>query len=181
MDPDNRLVDWDFDNIKNSIKINKILEYFNNLLNKIKKIYKIKLDSQIIHYGEIGNKIIYNKKNNEFEISAREMQFILNNNDWKFDSTINYNPNIQLLLIVPHKKITPLILYDYDLKRSNFNSFIIPSWGGVKVFNINSNNKTIILNENDLKETFEIYLEQIRKLIGINHYKDKNIVIIFIF
>jgi GPI-anchor transamidase subunit S len=129
-----------------------------------------------MNYGELGNEIHFDKKSQEYHIDASEMQFLLNNNDWKLDSPSNSNPNLQMILLIPPKRYTPLQLYDYEYRKALYNSYTIPRWGGVKIMNIEKEGN-VNLSSNELLDSFEVFIEQIRLLLGIKNYEKQ----VFIF
>ncbi|KAF0971751.1 hypothetical protein FDP41_009974 [Naegleria fowleri] len=116
------------------------------------------------------------KNNNQeyHEIEARSMQFLLNeNNDWKFVSQDANETSIQLLLLVPPREYTPLMIKKYDGSLSEHNSYIIPRWGGVLVFNpskfVYRGNSTDIryLKDQDMQYIMKLFSSQLRRLLSI--------------
>lgn len=77
-------------------------------------------------------------------------------------------PTIQFLLFVPSARHTPLRILTYEGKESKYNSFIIPQWGGVAIYNIeNATEKVISLTDKELHSTMEVFIEQLRLLLGV--------------
>ncbi|KAG2375176.1 hypothetical protein C9374_010180 [Naegleria lovaniensis] len=108
------------------------------------------------------------------EIEARSMQFLLNeNNDWKFVSQDANETAIQLLLLIPPREYTPLMIKKYDGSLSEHNSYIIPRWGGVLVFNpsksIYRGHSTDIryFKDQDMQYIMELFSSQLRRLLSI--------------
>ncbi|EFC42447.1 predicted protein [Naegleria gruberi] len=107
-----------------------------------------------------------------YEIDARSMQFLLNeNNDWKFVSQDANETSIQFLVLIPPKESTPLLVRKYDGSVSQHNSYIVPRWGGVLVFNpskhVYKNTGLKTLDSEDVQYIMEVFTNQLRRLLSI--------------
>ena len=121
-----------------------------------------------------SNLVSQNQQYEYKEIEASTIQFLLNeNHDWKFVSQDANETSIQFLVLIPSLENTPLLIRKYDGKISEHNSYVIPRWGGVLVFNpsknIYRNNQTGIktLEPEDMQYVMELFSAQLRKLFSI--------------
>eukprot|EP01080_Neovahlkampfia_damariscottae_P011431 gene11431-4598_t len=154
LDPSEHEIDWNFE------KLNQL--YIHPFLKKVQHLSKFEVDSQILFYGKLP--AIPVKKSDHWTLSARQFQFLLNVNDWKFTSSAFNDPIIQFLFIVPQKSVSPLQLTDYTGKQFE-NSYIFPRWGGGSICNVNSSKVTF--DETNFHHSMEIAIYQLRVLLGL--------------
>jgi GPI-anchor transamidase subunit S len=89
------------------------------------------------------------------------------------------DPIVQFLCLVAPKRYTPLQLTDYSGKLLNENAYIIPRWGGVSI--VNSNSSNLLLDETNSHKIMEIFIYQLRVLLGIPKDKIQTTWVLLIF
>ncbi|PVV02401.1 hypothetical protein BB560_003146 [Smittium megazygosporum] len=107
--------------------------YLTPFIDSLKDITTFKLTSQVQAFTNLE---IQPKKGNlghYFETGS--LSSFINSAEWNFASTISEVPSIQMVLFVPSTENTPLHLLLPNGKQSPFNSYLIPQWGGVIVYN----------------------------------------------
>ncbi|KAL9649017.1 hypothetical protein ABK040_008395 [Willaertia magna] len=171
-------------------------KYIRIFTDKLSNLYDFTIDWRMILFGNFPknsikkitnqNNMISNNNNqnnnnlnHHFEIHAKDIQFLLNENqDWKFVNQDANVTSIQFLSIIPSKEEVPLTIRKYDGKLSEFNSFIIPRWGGVVLYNPNISSINyyndekdkdgfLLINDLDFKNIMEIFTMQLRTLLAI--------------
>ncbi|OMJ15891.1 GPI transamidase component PIG-S [Smittium culicis] len=159
--------DWD---IESSIR-----DYLNPFLSKLKSSSSFKITSQIQNAVKLEIPVINN--NGSFSIQTKNIPNFINSAEWNFASTEPTVPSIQLVVFIPKKSTSPLFLSNSDGKNSETNSFLLPQWGGIYVYNPDYNkyeksttDPKIKLSKEDLKPVFEVFVTQLRKLIGLGDY-----------
>ena len=80
-------------------------------------------------------------------------------------SVVKSAPPINFLLYIPEQKNSPLNIIKRDGSLSSTNAFLIPRWGGIRIFNKGQGN--LKLAREGLKESMEVFVSQLRDLLGI--------------
>jgi phosphatidylinositol glycan class S len=168
-DPSTSLLRWDFPSIER--------KYLRPLLKKLEPLARFQVDSQIMHYGNLPSRPIYNQALNRYHIHANDIQYLLNANDWQFESPALNETSLQFLLLSPSKTYSPLKIINYNSNEAVAqDAFIIPRWGGVYVYNgqeKQNNTPTEYTNLEDVQTVIQIFVEQFRILIGLPPSADK--------
>ncbi|KAL0491820.1 GPI-anchor transamidase subunit S [Acrasis kona] len=171
-DPTTNLIQWDFPSLEK--------RFLNPILNKLKPLAEFKVDSQVLHYGNLPAKPVYNTNSNRYEINAEDMQYLLNANDFQFDSPAYNGTSLQFLLLLPSRSISPLHILDYKQQGPvQQNAFIVPRWGAVYVYNTvktlqiaqgqegkDAATHSSMTKSEDLN-IMQVFIEQFRVLIGL--------------
>lgn len=115
---------------------------------------------------EVVDKVIEKPEEKQFVFTEDDLSTFVNFAEWSLSSIHSY-PTLNFILYVPSKEYTPLIV-----QGSNTNSFIIPQWGGVSIYNdpnilTRSLEKgSLYLYESDLAPILEIFTSQLFSLLG---------------
>jgi len=102
-------------------------------------------------------------------LTARALTQFINPNEWKLDLTdTNTKPVLNFILFIPSKNTSPLFIQTDNDTRSSTNAFVIPQWGGIVIYNPqNVTKKNVSLSEKDLLPIMQLFLGQLRELLGI--------------
>lgn len=132
-------------------------------------------------HGNLPSKPKYDSASKEFHIAAHSIQFLLNENDWKLESPAHEEPTLHVLIYVPQKRVRPLRVLDYDQQPSKTNSFVIPQWGTVIVWNgaQPSSNTSTAMNNEDVHCLMQIAIAQLRGMFGLSNQYDSEHVVCF--
>lgn len=79
------------------------------------------------------------------------------------DSSVQTSLPITLVLYVPPPSQSPLFIVQSNGQVLSSNAFLIPRWGGIII----SNPPSPHLGVNDLKPYMQLYIAQLRELLGI--------------
>jgi phosphatidylinositol glycan class S len=74
-----------------------------------------------------------------------------------------------MVLYIPSRSLSPLHIVQSNGLLLDTNAFLVPQWGGIKIHNIafNDRKQPINLGSGQLHEIMELYVEQLRKLLGV--------------
>jgi phosphatidylinositol glycan class S len=74
-----------------------------------------------------------------------------------------------MVLYIPSRSLSPIHILQSNRLILDTNAFLVPQWGGIKIHNINFNDEKepIKLDSGKLHEIMELYVEQLRKLLGV--------------
>jgi phosphatidylinositol glycan class S len=109
-----------------------------------------------------------------FTLSPKSLGHFINSAEWNLASVVNPMPPLNFLLYVPSLQQSPLHIIQPNGSLLNTNAFLIPRWGGVvisnpiqefgEVFGVDE----FVFEEKFLKKYMEIFLGQLRGLIGVD-------------
>ncbi|KAJ3026888.1 UNVERIFIED_CONTAM: hypothetical protein HDU68_004901 [Siphonaria sp. JEL0065] len=171
-DPQSLLMDWDIEAAIN--------DYFLNFINILRKLYDIKITSQIQYFTTLA--IQPDIVGNTNILYPHHLPHFINSAEWGFDgSSVSTSPPINFVIYIPTHSQCPLYIASSDEKNSPLvetNAFSIPQWGGIVVFNpdYTSNKietssqtrvKTYKLDAQELEGPMNVFLEQMRGLLGV--------------
>ncbi len=80
------------------------------------------------------------------------------------------NPSLNFLLYIPRPRHLPLYITDSEGEPVSTNAFLSPRWGGVLVHNVprpSENDSLPLTVEIDTRHSMEVFLAQLRLLIGV--------------
>ncbi len=164
MDPSNanRLVQWKFSEILSQSPLQQFIT-------TLQPFFDLQIDSQLLHYGKLPS--TPKRQNNKYVIAAKEIQTILNANDWKLISPSNNEKNIHVLFIIPPSNSDPLWIEPYHSSSSSAlqDEFIIPQWGSVVMVNelFKSSSGMVTLTVENFASHLEAAMHQLRILLGV--------------
>ncbi|PVZ99236.1 hypothetical protein BB558_004733 [Smittium angustum] len=165
-------VDWEIEEA--------IDEYFYPFIKQVQDLTLFKVTSQVQYLSrlEVEPKPI----ENGFSLQTSSLPNFINSAEWNFASTEPTTPSIQMILFIPKGESRPLYLITPKGKKSSTNSFLLPQWGGIVVHNpvVEESKKLefdseIILTKHQLKPVFEIFVTQLRRLLGIKNISANDI------
>lgn len=162
MDPSAHLIRWNFEELLSKSP----LQHF---VNTLQPFFDLQIDSQILHYGKLPSTPKYNSNTKQYIIPAKEMQTILNANDWKLISPSNNEKNIHVLFIIPPSTSDPLYVEPYHASSTSLqDEFVIPQFGSVIMVNgLPKTEKVIALNAKNFASHLDAAMNQLRILLGI--------------
>ncbi|EGW31913.1 uncharacterized protein SPAPADRAFT_61017, partial [Spathaspora passalidarum NRRL Y-27907] len=139
-----------------SEKLQKLLISFNHISN-------FTITSQVQYYSKLSKK--YQKGSSSYILPETDLPTFINFGDWNLDN-YDINPTMNFLLYFPESNYEgiPLII-----ENTTTNSFLIPQWGGVAIFN---KDKPILktdakLSSSDLEPIMNIFASQLYQLLGV--------------
>lgn len=154
---DGRAVDWEIDDAVSSIQ---------PLLDLLKHYTSFKITSQVQYYSKLHNPTLFDNETNRYIIPTKDLSTFINYGDWNLIIHDVY-PTINFIVFFPaanHKG------YPLMLENSKTNSFIVPQWGGVYIYNSEMpvlDDYTYTLHQEKLAPIFDIFAYQLLELMGV--------------
>ncbi|KAK2150739.1 hypothetical protein LSH36_391g00004 [Paralvinella palmiformis] len=155
-------VDWD---IKSAIQ-----EYMSPMLDAFAQFAEITVKSQYLHFTDLGVSPVKDVKSPGFKLKQDQLPHIINPIEAYLNSHVSINPNINFVLYITPRNHYPLKIYDNSDELSPSNCFLSPRWGGIMIYNIPTPENVSLPAEVklDMKSIMEVFLSQLRLLLGLN-------------
>lgn len=152
---------WD---IQNAIHL-----YFEPLLKQLSIFSKFNLQSQIQFCAELTFNPHKLEQENLFYISMDQFPEFVNFAEWNLATTLSLQKTINFLIYIPQKDIQPLFLKDSSNNLITTNSFLVPQWGSIVIYNQNHTDKNSIshLNITQLRPIFHIFVSNFLTFLGV--------------
>ncbi|KAG5437555.1 hypothetical protein PCANB_000983 [Pneumocystis canis] len=158
-DEHNVISSW---NIENAIHL-----YFGPLLKQLYGFSEFNIESQIQFSAKLTFDPDKSKKENIFRISMDQIPEFVNFAEWNLETTFSPRRIINFLIYVPSHNIHPLYLTDSYNNLITTNSFLVPQWGCIIIYNQNYTGVHVShLNTTQLKPIFHIFVSNFLSLLG---------------
>ncbi|XP_054857388.1 GPI transamidase component PIG-S [Eublepharis macularius] len=163
-DPKTHDVHWDIEGA--------IRRYVEPLLNKLRSVAEISVDSQILYYAALGVTPRFDASSSSYILGAHSLPHVINPVEARLGSSAaSLFPVLNFLLYVPERLHSPLYIQDKDGAAVSTNAFHSPRWGGIMVYNVEPEaaNETSFPRrvDVDMVRVMEVFLAQLRLLFGI--------------
>lgn len=144
-------------------EIEKSLELFESIFVKLNHFANFTVTSQIQYYSTLTYPPRYDENKKAFIIPESGLSTFVNFGDWNL-ITHDIKPSINFILYFPEA--------NYDSKptlieNSKTNSFLIPQWGGVTIFNKDMKKEGSNIDESELLPVMETFASQLFQLLGM--------------
>ncbi|KAK6202271.1 phosphatidylinositol-glycan biosynthesis class S protein [Scheffersomyces amazonensis] len=156
-------------------QIEQSIELFTPILDRLSHFANFSIATQVQYYSKLSKEIKYNEEDQAFVLKPSDLTTFINFGDWNL-FTHDINPTINFIIFFPASN------YDnkpWKIEGSKKNSFLVPQWGGVHIFNkelplIESSKVT--LTEDELIPVLEVFSSQLFQLLGfVNSPKSPSI------
>ncbi|KAI9597228.1 phosphatidylinositol-glycan biosynthesis class S protein [Syncephalis fuscata] len=166
-DPSERLVNWDIQTA--------ISTWLGPFFHRLSPVLNVTLTTQVQHYATLGlqpEERIADTGDVERYLTPEKLGTFINSAEWNLASVVSNDPTIHLLVYAPSPQKGRLYLLDTTNEISKLNAFLIPQWGGIIIENAPKNaahneNGLELLTVDRLKPDMEVFLSQLRDLLGI--------------
>ena len=153
---------YEFKNFYIVHKILFFLEYFKRIINQLSVYTNFSIKSQTLLYSDfdtysVASKEVDGKK--EYHLKTSDLSIMTNHIENRLGSRISDSSALEFVTYIPSKQP----MYIVSENESKVNSFLVPRWGGIFIYNQPDSSKSI---END--NAMKIFLTQFLDLIGIN-------------
>ncbi|KAJ3333345.1 hypothetical protein HDU76_009148 [Blyttiomyces sp. JEL0837] len=167
-DPENILVDWD---IREGID-----EYVRPFLNAVSLLHRFDVSSQIQAYASLPiqpERSVDPEGNTQFYfLRPSHLPHFINSAEWNLGgSVVSTSPPINLIMYVPPKSQSPLHVVTSQGYTLHTNGFLIPQWGGIVISNPDRERDSLTYSVAALKPVMEVFLAQLRGLLGVKEVK----------
>ncbi|OVF06896.1 putative GPI transamidase component [Clavispora lusitaniae] len=152
-----RPVEWD---------VESAIQAMNPVFDALSNYANFKISTQVQLYSKLGSSTRYAEDLKANIIPKSELSTFINFGDWNL-ITHDINPSINFILYFSKSNYEKVPLL---VEGSNTNSFLIPQWGGVYIYNRKMpiiNDTIFKLNTYELQPIFEIFTSQLFELLGV--------------
>ena len=151
--------DWEIEEVLN--------DTINPLLQGLRVMYNFTVDTQVQPYSTLPPSVqpLYDDSRKAWILQRSDLRGFINAAEWPLNPSIRPGPTINFVLFVPPASKSPLLVEGY---RSN--SWLIPQWGSVLVYNPRSRKdleKTRSLAASELIEPFRVFSQNLVALLGL--------------
>lgn len=135
------------------------------MINQFSAYTNFTIKSQVLLYSDFDSYKVNPEKESDtnirgFYLKPSDLSIMTNFIENRLGSRISDSSALEFVTYVPSKQ--PMYILDNENQR--LNSFLVPRWGGIFVYNQEDQNVNSIQNDNAMK----IFLTQFLQLIGVN-------------
>lgn len=136
------------------------------IFHALKHYCAFKVSTQIHYYSKLKNDVVYNEELKANVLSQNDLSTFINFGEWNLNSH-EKSPSINFIIYfkdLNHKNI-PLLV-----EGSKTNSFAIPQWGGVHIYNPPMpllNGSRLHISEKQLHGILDIFASHLFELLGV--------------
>ncbi|KAM9936267.1 hypothetical protein OXX80_004166 [Metschnikowia pulcherrima] len=150
--------------------IEQAVEFIQPVFSALKNYANFKISSQIHYYSKLQSEPSLNDDGTARVIPQTDLATFINYGEWNLN-THDIAPSINFLVFFPsgNYENVPLLV-----ENSRTNSFLIPQWGGVHIFNTketpknDKGSKSVYrISESELEPVFDIFASQLFELLGV--------------
>lgn len=138
-------------------------QYIQPLLRQLSPISNFQIDTQVQLFASFSPSIAgphFDEASNTYRLQQSDLSGFINAAEWPLSPSIGSGPTINLVLYVPGPGQRPLLL------DTGGNSWTIPQWGGVQIFNP-SEKQADRLTTADLEPVMLTFADQLMSLLGV--------------
>ncbi|KAI9662637.1 MAG: GPI transamidase component [Alyxoria varia] len=137
------------------------------LVDGLSLLYDFTIDTQVQPYSTWSASVspVYSDEKKAWILRRSDLRGFINAAEWPLSPSIRPGPTINFLLYIPSKAQSPLLVEDYES-----NSWLIPQWGSVVIYNPPSwkaLDKSKVLNVQELLDPFWIFSQNLVLLLGL--------------
>ncbi|KAL2916909.1 GPI transamidase component [Polyrhizophydium stewartii] len=160
--PQDNIVTWDIEKAANA--------YIAPFLESLSNISDFTITSQILNFAQLPTVPDDQRQSDgsvEFTMRPKSLTSFINSAEWNLASVVSLAPPINLILYIPPASFSPLVLLHTDGSPLASNAFLVPQWGGIVVRSLPKNTPRVHYSVDALHHIMEIFVEQLRGLLGV--------------
>ncbi|EUC65516.1 GPI transamidase component PIG-S [Rhizoctonia solani AG-3 Rhs1AP] len=143
-----------------------IEEYLQPTLDELNILHNFTIESQVQFYAPLTTEPV--AVQDGYALDQEQLTIFVNSAEWTLSSSVSNDPVLHFVLFVPSLARRPLYLQDSQGKITQFNSFLVPQWGGIAILNPRAEGTAnSVLTPDDLKPIFQIFRKQLEGLLGV--------------
>ncbi|KAF8609411.1 hypothetical protein BDV93DRAFT_518234, partial [Ceratobasidium sp. AG-I] len=143
-----------------------ITDYLRPTLAELGALHNFTIESQVQFYAPLTTEPI--EMQDGFALNQEQLTIFVNSAEWTLSSSVSNDPVLHFLLFVPSLERRPLYIQDAQGSISQFNSFLVPQWGGIAILNpTTEGTANLVLTSQDLKPIFYLFRKQLEGLLGV--------------
>ena len=139
-------------------------KYIRPLLDRMSSISQFTIDTQVQLFASFSPSIAgphFDEATREWKLERSDLSGFINAAEWPLSPSIGAGPTINFVLYVPSQDQSPLVIAE-----TGGNSWLIPQWGGVQIFNPSGKQAAGLTAEN-LRPVMLTFAEQLSSLLGL--------------
>ena len=134
------------------------------LLQQVSTLSDFQVDSQIQYYADLTFQPRFDESSGDFVLSKADLNNFINSAEWNLASAQGDSKPLNFVVYVPKPEHRPLVIRDDD-KISATNSFLIPQFGSIVIYNPPGN--TTVMQPETLKHILNIQVSHFMTLLGV--------------
>lgn len=147
-------------------EIEQAMKKLEPVFRALKHYSNFKISTQIQYYSKLRTEPVLDELQNAYIIKKEDLSTFINFGDWNLNNNDKF-PSINFLVFFSESnyKNKPLLIED-----STTNSFLVPQWGGVHIYNKNMpilDGSTVKITEVELDEVLKVFASQLFDLLGV--------------
>lgn len=150
-------VDWEIEHA-----VAKIQPVFDSL----KHYCDFKISTQLQYYSKLRTEPVYDEQRGVNVINKKDLSTFINFGDWNLNNNDIY-PSINFLIFFSEDNYNKVPLV---IEGSTTNSFLIPQWGGVQIYNTKMpilDGTVVNIPETELDHILATFVSQLFDLLGV--------------
>ncbi|KAG4306094.1 hypothetical protein PORY_000082 [Pneumocystis oryctolagi] len=161
------LINGDEKNVASSWDIkNAIYLYFGPLLKQLSALSEFNIESQVQFCAKLTFDL-YKSDHGPFQIFMSQLPEFVNFIEWNLATTLSSRKIINFVVYIPPHNVQPLFLKDLRDNLTTTNSFLVPQWGSIIIYNQNCRHTNISnINTIQLQPIFHIFVSNFLSLLG---------------
>lgn len=140
-------------------------EYITPLAGPFSVVSNFTIDTQVQLFASFSPSIAgprLDESSNQWKLQQSDLSGFVNAAEWPLSPSIGAGPTVNFVLYVPAKNQSPLVIAE-----TGGNSWIIPQWGGVQIFNPGEMMVGDKLTLDDLHPVMNTFADQLTSLLGL--------------
>lgn len=141
-----------------------IIGLMNPLLQQLNHFSNFTISTQIQYYSNLNIPV---EEGENLVVKQSDLSTFINYGDWNLNNN-DINPTINFILYFPKATYASKSMI---IENSKTNSFLIPQWGGVHIFNkkfdVYDDNDHFVIVKDELIPIFETFSSQLFQLLGL--------------
>ena len=168
--PEEILAEWDIDD--------GLSFFFQPMINKLKPVFSFHSGSQILYYTKIPyhpRQFRDGSSTTGFYFTQNQLSHVVNPIETKLGSQLSSNPTLNFAVYVVEKKHMPLYIRKKDKSVSQTNSFLVPRWGAMTLYNIENMTRAseisgTVQHSINMNKVMAPFVGHFRTLIGVSSF-----------
>ncbi|XP_077996090.1 GPI-anchor transamidase component PIGS-like [Glandiceps talaboti] len=147
-----------------------IKSFLDPFLKQLSEFAEFTVNSQVLYYMQLAVSPVRDENTDRFVLKSDVLPHLINPVEAKLGSHVSTNPTLNFLVYVPTRYHSPLYILNEKGESVNSNAFLSPRWGGIMIYNSAQPEGNVTLPELvevDIKEVMEVFLSQLRLLVGV--------------
>lgn len=148
-------------------EVQEVIKQFDSVIESLNHISKFQVSTQIQYYSALTHEpLSLINDESKYIVAEEDLSTFINYGDWNINN-YDVHPTINFLVFFPKCNYENKQLL---VQNSATNSFLVPQWGGVHIFNKNFPilrlKDPITITQSELEPVFEVFTVQLLKLLG---------------